>query len=67
MGNKVGNIGGACEGLEPVIKIVKNGILKQTSEIIDIEEVDKHIISASTNVDEFISSAINDLMEVFDD
>ena len=28
MGNKVGNIGGACEGLEPVIKIVKNGILK---------------------------------------
>ena len=25
---KVGNIGGACEGLEPVIKIVKNGILK---------------------------------------
>lgn len=47
--------------------LVKNGILKQTSEIIDIEEVDKHIISASTNVDEFISSAINDLMEVFDD
>ena len=28
MGNKVGNIGGACEGLEPVIKIVKNGILR---------------------------------------
>ena len=36
MGNKVGNIGGACEGLEPVIKIVKNGILKYICILIPI-------------------------------
>jgi hypothetical protein len=36
MANKVGTEGGACEGLEPVIRIVKNGILKYICILIPI-------------------------------
>lgn len=36
MGNRVGNEGGACEGLQPIIRIVKKGILKYICILIPI-------------------------------
>ncbi len=36
MNSNVGTVGGACEGLEPVIKIVKKGILKYICILIPI-------------------------------